>query len=105
MGYFLLVFFFGILPSAIVLYFAKDYLDWQAFTVTTAIIFVVAFISDYIGIQNGLWIYGTSDSQTVGLAIAGVPIEDLVFFLTIPPWIIGGYEILKNKRRKRIGIN
>ncbi|MDO8589987.1 MAG: lycopene cyclase domain-containing protein [bacterium] len=97
MGYLILIFFFGIIPSILLLYFARNYFNWKAFGITVFIVFVAAFISDYIGIEKELWTYGISGTQTIGKTVFGVPIEDLIFFLTIPPWIIGSYELLKAK--------
>lgn len=95
MGYFFIIFLFGILPTVIFLYFGRHLINWKALLISEVFIFIIAAVSDYVGIHTAVWAYGTA--KVIGINILSIPLEDYIFFLLIPPWIIGCYEILKSK--------
>ena len=94
MLYLLIILLFGIFPAAVFLWLARNVIHWKTFFVAEAFIFIVAVISDYIGIQAEVWTYGTG--KILGIGLFGIPLEDYIFFLLIPAWVIGCYEFLKS---------
>lgn len=60
-----------------------SYYKWWKFLLPSLIITATVFLTwDYFFTLNGVW--GFSETYTTGINIAGLPIEEILFFITVP---------------------
>ncbi|MDO8500129.1 MAG: lycopene cyclase domain-containing protein [bacterium] len=98
MNYLFIIIIFGCIPSLLFLYLSRAKINWRAFLYIEMAVFVIAVVTDYIGIYNKIWVYSFGNEKTLGVNFLTIPFEDYLFFLTIPPWIIGGYEFMRKSK-------
>lgn len=51
------------------------------------------WVADWVAIRNGVWII--SPDHTTGLALAGLPIEEMTFFLVTSTFVVQGLVLLR----------
>lgn len=63
------------------------------------IFFVIGVIWDTYAIKNGHWSF--PESGTLGITIGVMPLEEYLFILIIPFWVVTVYKLLDEKIRIR----
>ncbi|MFB6144186.1 MAG: lycopene cyclase domain-containing protein [Candidatus Nanohaloarchaea archaeon] len=61
----------------------------------TAVFFAVGVLWDTYAIMRGHWKFG--DSGLIGIKIGVMPLEEYLFILIVPFWIMTTYKLLDSK--------
>jgi lycopene cyclase domain-containing protein len=78
---------------------ARVYRRPRALLTTLAPVVVLFGGWDLVAVRHGEWSYG--GRYTVGLWLAGLPVEEWLFFLVVPTCAVLTYEVLGRSRRRR----
>ena len=71
------------------------YSSWRERFLIPLILFVVGTVWDTVAVMNGHWYF--NETNLIGLKIGVLPLEEYVFFLVIPYFIVVLYKVLKLK--------
>lgn len=63
--------------------------------IIVGVFFIVGAVWDYFAITRGHWNFPTSGNS--GIFIGPIPLEEYIFFLVIPYWVITTYKVLERK--------
>jgi len=72
----------------------------RATTILMFLIFIIiGMLWDTIGVERGFWTYPKENN--VGIIVLGLPIEEFLFYIIIPYFVLVVYRVLtSNKKRK-----
>lgn len=89
-----------LLASAIILewkYKIRLYSSLKERLLTTLIFFIIGVLWDHFAIYRGHWSFGTG---LIGFKIGLMPIEEYLFILIIPFWVLTIYKVIDKKLNK-----
>ena len=90
------------LSIAIHIHFKMDLFKKKQYLYIFVVFIIIGFIWDYIGVLRGFWSYGNG----MGITTFNLPVEELLFYIVIPYFIIVVYRATRqnkkepNKRKK-----
>lgn len=83
--YILLILFFAILPSVVLLIFLKDRIKMKNLAISLLILFIIGVVWDQISVKLGIWSF--SQDRIIG-NLFGIPIEEYIFVVFVPLLVI-----------------
>ncbi len=90
----------GTLPLEFVLH-TRVYARWRRLALTLLPVLVVFVVWDVLAIRAGHWDY--DPAQVTGIAVGGLPLEELLFFVVIPIAAVLTLEAVRAVRGWTIG--
>ena len=90
----------GTAPLEIVLK-TRVYARWRRLLLTLLPVLVVFVVWDVLAIQAGHWDY--DPEQVTGIALGGLPLEELLFFVVIPICAILTLEAVRAVKGWKVG--
>ena len=90
----------GTLPLEVVLR-TRVYARWRRLLLTLLPVLAVFLVWDVLAIRAGHWDY--DPAQVTGVDAAGLPLEELLFFLVIPVCAVLTLEAVRAVRGWRVG--
>lgn len=90
----------GTAPLEIVLG-TRVYARWRRLLLTLTPVVAVFVVWDLLAIRAGHW--GFDPTQVTGIAVAGLPIEELLFFVAIPICAILTLEAVRSVKGWTVG--
>jgi lycopene cyclase domain-containing protein len=90
----------GTLPLEVVLH-TRVYARWRRLALTLLPVLVVFVTWDVLAIQAGHWDY--DPAQVTGIAVGGLPLEELLFFVVIPICAVLTLEAVRAVKGWRVG--
>ena len=90
----------GTLPLEFVLH-TRVYARWRRLVLTLLPVLAVFLTWDVLAIRAGHWDY--DPAQVTGIAVGGLPLEELLFFVVIPICAVLTLEAVRAVRGWRVG--
>ncbi len=79
-------------------YFKMDLFKNEQYIFLFMMFLIIGFVWDYIGVLRGFWVYPTGNS--IDILIFNLPIEELLFYLIVPYFIIVLYRVTRKNTGK-----
>jgi lycopene cyclase domain-containing protein len=73
--------------------------QWRRLLLAVLPVAAVFLTWDWLASRAGQWAFAAD--QTLGIRLAGLPLEELLFFLVVPVCAILGFEAVRSVRNRR----